>query len=200
MSTREIIEYYDSTENSSVRPDLLFALEELKCGKVAIDCGCGAGSDIAYLRSKDFTVHAFDVEEESIERCKKRFKSDDRVILSLDSFSSFTYPRASLIVADASLFFCHKNEFDNVWGNITQSLDTHGIFCGSFLGPKDTMASDDYDKEAFWTDILVLTESRVKEKLIGYEILKWTEHDMAGETSLGEPHHWHIFSVVAKKI
>ena len=62
------------------------------------------------------------------------------------------------------------------------------------------MASQDYDKEAFWADVLVLTESKVKEKLQGYEILKWTEHDLSGEASQGKPHHWHIFSVVAKKI
>lgn len=200
MSTREIIEYYDSTEKSSARPDLIFALEELKEGKVAIDCGCGAGSDIAFLRSKEFTVHAFDLEEESIIRCKDRFKGDDRVFLSQDSFSSFTYPSASLVVADASLFFCPENEFDSVWENITNSLECNGVFCGSFLGPKDTMASQDYDKEAFWADVLVLTESKVKEKLQGYEILKWTEHDLSGEASQGKPHHWHIFSVVAKKI
>ena len=200
MTTREIIEYYDSTEKSEVRSDLTIALKELSDRKVAIDCGCGAGADIDYLRRNGFSVHAFDIEEESVIRCKERFKGDNNVFISLDSFSSFNYPRASLVVADASLFFCPEKEFDEVWDRISLSLEVNGVFCGSFLGPKDTMASQDYDREAFWPDVLVVSEERIKEKLLGYEILKWAEHDFSGETQQGIPHHWHIFSVVAKKI
>jgi len=29
------------------------------CNKIAIDCDCVAGSDIAYLRKEKFIVHAF---------------------------------------------------------------------------------------------------------------------------------------------
>ncbi|RHW74639.1 methyltransferase domain-containing protein [Colwellia sp. RSH04] len=200
MSTIEISNYYDSTENSATREDLIFALDEVKGSKTAIDCGCGAGSDIAYLRSKDFTVYAFDIEKESISRCSERFKDDDNVLLSTDSFSTFNYPDASLVVADASLFFCFEKDFESVWEKITNSLIKDGIFCGSFLGPKDTMAGPDYDKEAFWSDTLVMNEAKIREKLKSYEILKWSEHDLSGETSDGKPHHWHIFSLVARKI
>jgi SAM-dependent methyltransferase len=97
MSTREIDEYYNSTENSEVRSDLNYAVSLLAENRIAIDCGCGAGSDIAFLRENDFIVYAFDIEEESIFRCRKRFEGDGKVLLSQDSFSSFVYPLASLI-------------------------------------------------------------------------------------------------------
>lgn len=141
MSTREIRQYFNSTRNSDVRSDLAYAVSLVGDERVAIDCGCGAGSDIEYLRNNNFTVHAFDIEEESIRICEERFKDDSKVLLSNESFISFIYPQASLIVADASLFFCPPAEFDVVWKKIAQSLVCDArIFCGSFLGPEDTMA------------------------------------------------------------
>lgn len=201
MSTKELRRYYDSTRNSDVRPDLSYAVSLIDSERVAIDCGCGAGSDIAFLRENNFTVYGFDVEEESIRLCKQRFKSDSKVSLFQSSFSDFTYPRASLVVADASLFFCPASEFTVVWHNISESLKSdNGIFCGSFLGPDDTMAGPDFNRDALWPDIMVLTEKEVREHLANYEILNWTEHKLSGETHEGKAHDWHIFSVVAKII
>ena len=87
MSSKEISAYYDATENSKVREDLRYAVDLVHGERIAIDCGCGAGSDIAFLRSKGFTVYGFDVEEESIKRCAKRYGSDDKVFLSCSDFS-----------------------------------------------------------------------------------------------------------------
>ncbi len=200
MSTKEKLEYYADTANSDVRSDLILATSMVGPDKVAIDCGCGAGSDIAYLIKEGFTVHAFDIEEASITLCAERFNDDKRVFLSQDRFSSFTYPKSSLIVADASLFFCPKNEFDLVWNKIYQSLCTGGIFCGSFLGPNDTMASLTFNRDAFWSDILVFQEHELRSKFGTFDIIRFEEHNISGKTPRGEAHHWHIYSVVAKKI
>lgn len=201
MSTKEIKDYYDSTENREARLDLLHAIHLIDGERIAIDCGCGAGSDIALLREKDFTVHAFDVEQESIERCAKRFKGDAKVKLYHDSFSTFEYPEASLAVADASLFFCPPSDFPNVWQSISKCLaPSKGIFCGSFLGPNDTMAGPNFDKDAFWPEVTIFTEENLRNIFVGFEIDKWTEHEVSGETAQGVPHHWHIFSVVAKRL
>ena len=105
MSIEDIKQYYRSTEHSEIREDLTYAVSLTGAARVAIDCGCGAGSDIAFLRQNGFTVHAFDIEEESIRRCRKRYSSDPGVHLSVADFSGFEYPNASLVVADASLFF-----------------------------------------------------------------------------------------------
>ena len=155
MPSKEIQEYFDSTADRNTRDDLRLAVNLVEGNKVAIDCGCGAGSDIAFLRSKGFLVHAFDIEEESISRCRKRFINDSDVLLSNASFTSFDYPSASLVVADASLFFCPKYEFTEVWQNITNSVLPNGVFSGSFLGLEDTMAGPNYNKKAYWPDVLV---------------------------------------------
>ncbi len=200
MSTKQIRDYYNSTKNSNVRADLAYATSLLKDYRIAIDCGCGAGSDIAFLRNNEFTVYAFDIEEESIRRCAKRFKHDEKVILSVDSFSSFVYPNASLILADASLLFCPPSEFDQVWTKIKQALSKRGVFCGTFLGPRDTMATTDYADSVFWPAGKVFTEAEVRKNFEGFNIATFSEIDLSGETDQGIAHHWHMYSVVAQKV
>ena len=147
MATVEISEYYNATEDSNVRSDLEQAIDLVSAPKIAIDCGCGAGSDIAYLLANGFVVHAFDIESESISRCSDRFKEETKLFLSQDSFNTFSYPPASLILADASLFFCPPGEFNEVWCKMTTALMPGSIFVGSFLGPRDTMAGPEYQRE-----------------------------------------------------
>lgn len=200
MSTSEKAQYFAQTVDSQTRDDLLLAASLIGSEKVAIDCGCGSGSDIAYLREQGFTVHAFDIEDESIRICCERFKDDEHVLLSQDSFMSFAYPESSLIVADASLFFCAESEFDMVWQKLQQSLCLGGIFCGSFLGPNDTMAGPDFDRDAYWSDILVFQEDELRSKFNQFDVIRFTEHEQAGETFTGEHHQWHIYSLVAKKL
>jgi len=199
MTTQEIKDYYDVTEHSDVRSDLIYASEIITGPKVAIDCGCGSGSDIEYLSSHDFKVYGFDIEDESIKRCTERFNNNNNVILTKAGFSSYTYPKASLVVADASLFFCNITDFDDVWVSITDCLSPDGIFCGSFLGAEDTMSSPSYDGDAFWPEILVFKEAEVRGIFKGYEICRFTEHKKSGMTAQGSKHDWHIYSVVAKK-
>ena len=200
MVTQEIKEYYDSTEQREIRTDLEYAASIVAAPKVAIDCGCGAGADIAYLLEHGFMVYGFDVEEESILRCQRRFKNNNNVCLLKSSFESFNYPKASLVVADASLFFCPKQHFDDVWLSIESALISGGIFCGSFLGPEDTMAGPEYDKSSLWTNVLVLNERQVRSKFDSFQIQRFTEHKKSGLTPQGIPHEWHIFSIIAKKV
>jgi len=200
MSSKEIQHYYEDTFARETRSDLIHACTLIETEKVAIDCGCGAGADIEYLREQGFIVHAFDIEKQAIEICRKRFEDDSHVHLSRDSFDSFNYPQASLIVADASLFFCPPSEFDSVWKKIGSSLCSDGIFCGSFLGPNDTMASPGFDREAYWGDILVFDENDLKQQFKQFEIIDFTEHNVERTTARGEDHKWHIYSVIARKI
>jgi len=199
MTSKEISEYYDATAERNIRSDLQQAITLVGEPKIAIDCGCGAGGDIAYLLTNGFVVHAFDIESESIVRCRERFTDEDSVFLSQDGFNTFLYPPASLILADASLFFCPEDEFNEVWCKINKSLTPGGIFVGSFLGPKDTMADSNYRKDTLWPDVLVFTEGQLRPKFNDFDIVSWTEHELDGKTTQGASHHWHIYSLIAKK-
>ena len=78
MSSEEILQYYRATAQREVREDLVFAVSKVTEEKTALDCGCGAGADIAFLRKQGFIVNAFDIEEEAIRQCKKRFETDEQ--------------------------------------------------------------------------------------------------------------------------
>lgn len=199
MSSPAINKYFDATAQRPIRPDLMFAADLVEDPKLAVDCGCGAGADIQYLAGKGFRVYGFDIEAEAIARCTARFKDMGAVTLTQASFSSYQFPRASLVVADASLFFCASAEFPDVWRRIHDCLYPRGIFCGSFLGPDDTMASAAYNRHDYWPDVAVFDEREVRELFADYEMLRFTVHRSSGTTPAGDKHDWHIHSVVARK-
>lgn len=197
---RRQTEYYEKTLDGRVNPNLGFACDLLDSDhmKVAIDCGCGAGRNTAFLLQRGFTVHAFDLNEEAINACRERFNATDRVVLSRASFETFDYPRASLVLASASLFFCPAEVFDDAWKRIVASIDQGGVFVGTFLGPNDTWARTIEEPTAFGT-VLPLSEAEVRALFTGFDIVRWEERDEDGQTALGDEKHWHLFSVVARK-
>ena len=199
MSSEEIAKYFDATESREIREDLVFSVSMVSEPKVAIDCGCGAGADIDYLVRNGFTVYGFDIEQESISRCQSRFNDIDNVVLSKSSFTAFDYPQVSLVVADASLFFCPSSEFKNVWSNIDQCLLPNGVFCGSFLGKEDTMAVPGDNPSVFWPEVTAFEESEVIELFKNFEVLRFKTHKSTGKTPQGVTHNWHIYQVVAQK-
>jgi len=199
MSSEEIARYFDATKSREIRDDLVFSANMVSEPKIAIDCGCGAGSDINYLANNGFTVYGFDIEQESISRCQSRFNLNKNVILTKSSFTAFEYPPASLVVADASLFFCPSSEFKSVWSNIYLCLLPGGIFCGSFLGKEDTMAEPGDNPSVFWSEVSAFDEDEVMELLRNFEVLRFNTHKSKGKTPQGVAHNWHIFQVVAQK-
>lgn len=198
MTTNEIQNYYRVSRFGEIRQELAYALSIQKEAGIAVDCGCGAGSNIRHLRDAGYVVHAFDIDAEAISICKERFVSDANVFLYQSSFASFNYPSASLVLADASLFFCPADEFVAFFRKIHNALLPNGLFCGSFLGARDTMAGPEFDTEKFWGDVLVLSETQIRYTLRNYNILRFIEYEMDGRTATGEAHHWHLFSVVAQ--
>lgn len=199
MPSEEISKYFDATENREAREDLVFSVSMIDEPKIAIDCGCGAGADIEYLLRNGFTVHGFDIEGESISKCQSRFHGTEKVLLSKESFSTFEYPDASLVVADASLFFCPTSDFEEVWSKIYHCLLPSGIFCGSFLGNEDTMAVPGDNPSVFWPHVTAFKEAEVIALFKQYKVLRFNTHKSSGVTSQGVPHNWHIFQVVAQK-
>jgi len=160
---------------------------------VAIDCGCGTGSDAEYLQSKGYHVYAFDINADAIAICKKRFALTPLVDVIQASFESFNYPNTGIVIANSSLFFAQPNQFQRIWQNIVLSLDIGGVFAGDFMEIKDSWASN-YDG---YTS--PLTKSQVELLFLDFEVIRFIERDEQGKTSLGKVKYWHTFSVVAVK-
>ncbi|MEM7366486.1 MAG: class I SAM-dependent methyltransferase, partial [Pseudomonadota bacterium] len=146
MTTRQNA-YYERTRDGDVSPLVqqaaafaMAAVDEHDLPRTAIDCGCGSGRHIDYLRNQQFLMHGFDIEPDAIQWCRERFVDDPDVRLDVASFETYRYPPATLVMAFASLFFCPTAGFDEAWRRISDSVNTHGIFFGMFMGKRDEWA------------------------------------------------------------
>ena len=62
--------FAELTQNLSHRPILDKALSYFDdLAKIAIDCGCGAGNESAFLLQQNFIVHAFDPSVQARDIC-----------------------------------------------------------------------------------------------------------------------------------
>ncbi|MCF7453296.1 class I SAM-dependent methyltransferase [Vibrio sp. A1-1] len=188
-------EYYQKILNQPHRPNVENAVNLLKLeSKVALDIGCGIGRDSHFLLEQGFNVHAFDSHEDAVKTCLTRFEGHKRFSISQCCFTEFDYPQCSLVIANASLFFCPDEGFEQVWTKIDSALQPGGIFCGDFLGVKDSWVASEMHP-----NITALTKKEVESLFVDYELISLNERDEDGTTVVGSLKHWHMFSVTARK-
>jgi SAM-dependent methyltransferase len=160
---------------------------------LAIDCGCGTGADIAFLQGKEYEVFGFDIHEESTRICRERFADNAKVHISQSNFINYSYPESGLVLANASLFFCEPRDFAAVWSKINKAIAVGGVFCGDFMGGKDSWVANPE------VTVCPFTEEQIKELFSDFEIVKFSERDSEGSTALGMVKHWHTYQIIAKK-
>lgn len=117
--------------------------------KIAIDCGCGAGNESAYLLEQGFIVHAFDAATDAVDICHSRFSSHplrQNIHISQHQFEHFHYPANHLSIALFSLFFCPVQDLTRVLDKITEALMSNGIFLLNLLGPEDQWVKQNLEK------------------------------------------------------
>ena len=202
MTTRQNA-YYERTRDGETSPLVQqattlakTAIHEQSLVNVAVDCGCGSGRHLAYLRDQGFEVHGFDIEPDAIRWCEDRFNGDTSVHLDVASFETYAYPKAALVMAFASLFFCPADGFEEAWSRIVSSIVPGGIFFGMFMGTRDEWAT----RETSFGSTLTFDETGLRSCFTPFEIIDWHERDEEGGTALGARKHWHTYSVTARKV
>jgi len=188
-------EYYQKalTRPHAKRTEFALSLNE-SSSKVAIDCGCGVGSDIDYMLQQGYQVHGFDINSDSIAICRDRFGGNPLADVSQHSFENYDYPQCGVVIANSSLFFAEPEAFDTTWQKIESCLVKGGVFAGDFMGTKDSWANN------YRSPTTPLSESRVRSLFDNFEIIRFFERDEQAKTSLGRLKHWHTYSVVAVKL
>jgi len=194
-------DYYITVKDRPPRETLLTALsffekESRNSDKLfAIDVGCGSGTDTGELLNKGWKVLAIDKEEIAIELLQNKFNdyfNSGRLITKAESFENLNLQTTDFINASYCLPFCHPEHFKNLWDKINKAIKLNGRFAGNFFGEKDEWSKSD--------DMTFHPEKKVREMFENYEIEFFHERDEDGETADGNKKHWHVFSVVAKKI
>lgn len=187
--------YFENTKSNPPRPlTMKFIKMNIKPQK-AVELGCGAGNDTVYLIKNGWNVTAVDSEntenfilEKLDEDEIKRFK------FSKQDFESLNLEENDLVLANYSIPFCNKNEFNTFWNKIVNSIKEDGYFVGNFFGTNDSWSKTKLDK-TFLSKEEVLELFRNK-----FEIVLFEEIENDKMTANGNMKHWHIFNVIAKKM
>ena len=189
-------EYYRAIEGRSARPLFVDAIPFLP-GRpaggptfVAIDVGCGDGTETLALLARGWTVIAVDRAPEAIARLRASVPPEDSSRLStfVAPFHELELPDADFVYAGLSLPFCEPREFDEVWRRLATALRPLGVFAGHFFGPHDTWAGT--------PGMTFQTREEVELLLHDFDVHLLQEQDEDGVAVSG-PKHWHVFHVIA---
>ena len=187
--------YYQKIQGREPRQLLLDVLEKYPTGESlhAIDLGCGDGTETVALLKHGFHVLAVDGTEAGIKRLMDKLPQESQARLQTQTakFEEVVLPSADLIHASLSIPFCHPSQFSMLWEKIRNALNPGGRFAGQFFGVRDSWANE--------PDMTFHTEKQVRAMLDSLEIEYFHERDEDGEATSG-PKHWHIFTVIARKM
>ena len=186
--------YYAWSSGREPRPMLLAACQQLGegAGRLAVDLGCGEGTDALALADRGWSVLAVDNEPAGLASLRARIPatSEGRIRIVCATFADISLPPAHLIHAGFSLPFCSPRQFPAEWNQIRRALLPGGIFAGQLFGTHDSWAGD--------PSMTFQDRSEVNRLLDGLEILELHETERDGEAYSG-PKHWHTYDILARE-
>jgi hypothetical protein len=101
-------------------------------------------------------------------------------------------PPCDLVNASLCLPFLAREAYGTTWRRIVAALEPGSRFSAMLFGDRDESATDEA--------MTCLPPERIEEDLAGFEIEHWQVKEEDSQTALGEPHHFHLVEVVARKI
>ena len=191
---KSIEKFYDNTIDSKPNYTVKKFIElNVEAGN-AVELGCGAGRDTVCLIKNGWNVLAIDREDvESRIKAKLSKEQLKQFKFLKQEFENIELKKNNLVVANFSIPFCNKNNFEKLWNEINNSILKDGYFVGNFFGVNDEWKSI---KE----DMTFLTKWQVIELFKNFEIIELEEIEKDDFTGLGKMKHWHIFNVIARKL
>jgi SAM-dependent methyltransferase len=195
----EWLGYYKWTNESSEPWETLyktveFFQEEKIEPQVALDLGCGVGTDTAFLVENGWKVIAVDAESIAQDFLFAKVPEAKRndITFVTSTYENFIFPQEIQIInASFALPFCRPEYFEDVMLQITSSISVGGRFCGHFFGPNDTWATD--------TSMVFLDNEQIIEYFRDFNIEYFKEEEKDDVSGSGFK-HWHIYHIIAKKI
>lgn len=159
----------------------------------ALDLGCGAGRDTRYLLANGFDVTAVDENAAALAYLRELPSQHLRLVQS--SFAAFPFETAGpyeLINAQFSLPFTPPDAFAAMFARLKAALVPGGIFAGQFFG-----VNDQWNREG--RPHSFVTRAQAEELLRDLEIVELVEEDADGHVANGNPKHWHVFHILARR-
>ena len=157
----------------------------------AVDLGSGSGRDTLELLRRGWRVLAVDAEPAAMELLRQRAPDGATLETRLGRFADVDWPRADLVTSSFSLPFAPPDASSRTWERIRTSLVPGGRFCGQLFGDRDGWAPAE--------DMTFHARAEVERLLHGLEVEQLDEVEEDGRTAVGDPKHWHLFHVVARR-
>lgn len=160
---------------------------------LAIDLGCGEGRDTLELLRRGWRVLAIDSHPAAFDLLLPRVPSGhrDRLTAQVAAFESVDLPGARLVNASFSLPFCEPEHFESLWSRIVAAIDRGGRFAGQLFGDRDSWATI--------PDRSHQTEPGARALLAAFDLEEFRIEEKDENDASGNPKHWHVFHVVARK-
>ena len=188
--------YYQQLRERPPRRTLLKALDlfgEAPSDALAVDLGCGDGRDIVELLRRGWHVVAVDAEPEALRQLAARnLPGADRITFLQARLEEVPLPLGvRLVNSSFAMPLCEPDAFRTLWQRIREALPPGGRFCGQWYGERDSWRGR--------PGMTFLEKNEAQALLDGLEIEMFEEEEADGVTPRGNPKHWHIFHVVARK-
>jgi SAM-dependent methyltransferase len=198
ISSSRWADFYDAVAERPPHDTVVEALDRFEReGRTgfAVDLGCGDGRETVEIARRGWRVLAIDAEPGAIERLRRRagLAGNPRVEAVVARFTDVEWEQADLVNSGFALPFAPRAEFDAAWRRIRGSLSSGGRFSGQLFGDHDEWAAGGE------RDMTFLRAAEAEALLDGFELERFEEVEADGQTALGEPKHWHVFHVVARR-
>jgi hypothetical protein len=143
---------------------------------------------------RGWRVMAVDSEPVALERLQGRpdLPAGARIDPVVSRFEKVELSRdAALINSSFALPLCEPAEFRTLWPRIVASLAEGGRFAGQLYGERDSWFGR--------PGMTFVTRTEAERLLEGLDVEMFDEEEDEGVTPRGNPKHWHIFHIVARK-
>jgi SAM-dependent methyltransferase len=190
-------DYYEKIRDRPPRRTVFAALERFgvpPAGALAIDLGCGDGRDVVELLRGGWRVVAVDAEPAALKQLQARrdLPAGANLTPIVSRFEDIALPLGvHLVNSSFAMPLCEAADFHRLWRRIRASLLPGGRFSGQWYGERDSWVGR--------PGITFLPRSEAQDLLGGLEVELFEEEENDSVTPRGNPKHWHIFHIVARK-
>ena len=190
--------FHSITKDREASKFLLKTLDmpDLNVG-LALDLGCGSGSDSLELLRQGWQVTSIDKSEEGINFLKAQIEDDDSIEIKNTSFEDMKLLKNNydLIYSRYALYFCQKTNWQSVWKEIKESLKSGGMISMHLFG-----INDGFKNSKRHGDMTFFSKDDIKETFKEFKIIFEHEDEHDAKSAVGQMKHWHVFTIVAQKV